>query len=590
MEPWWPYTHGRQPLYPARVELYCGGETVVLDLGKVGFRKLELSRDGGAFTVALNGEPLFCRGACWCPLDLAALHVDEARYREALLRVREGGMNMVRLSGVYIYEADAFYRLCDELGVLVWQDFMFANMDYPVGDPAFMASCEREARQLLERTNGRCSLAVTCGGNEVAQQAAMMGMPKELWSNALFDPLLPELCRELRPDVGYASSSPAGGELPFHTGGGPSHYYGVGAYLRPIDDARLRKVRFASECLAFANVPEEASLRAWFGEETPVAHHPRYKQGVPRDHAVGWDFADVTDHYVELLFGEAARTVRHADTERYFALCRAATGEVMARVQGLWRREESTCKGALIWWLQDLREGQGLGVVDSSGVPKSPYYFLKRAWSPVALWFVDEGTDGLALHAANDGPEALSARVDLALHRADGGVVERASTGFELPARSQRAFNADALIGRFVDTSYAYRFGPPYHTLCAAKLSIGPADGDSRVLARAFHLPLGLARLGSDELGLAATARDLGNGDYEVTAVAARFAYAVAVDAPGYAPSDSYFHLAPGEPHRFTLVRGAGAGSLRAKLRPLNAGKPTQVRVEPAAGGHAPPT
>ena len=148
---------------------------------------------------------------------------------------------------------------------------------------------------------------------------------------------------------------------------------------------------------------------------------------MPRDHGVGWDFADVTDHYVELLFGESARTVRYADTERYFALCRAATGEVMARAQGLWRREESTCKGALIWWLQDLWEGQGLGIVDSSGLPKSPYYFLKRAWSPVALWFVDEGTDGLALHAANDGPEALSAQLELALYRADGGVVERAS-------------------------------------------------------------------------------------------------------------------------------------------------------------------
>ena len=80
-----------QPLYPARVELQCGATKVTIDLGQVGFRKLELVRDGGAFTVALNGEPLFCRGACWCPLDLAALHVDEARYREALLRVREGG-------------------------------------------------------------------------------------------------------------------------------------------------------------------------------------------------------------------------------------------------------------------------------------------------------------------------------------------------------------------------------------------------------------------------------------------------------------------------------------------------------------------
>ena len=112
-------------------------------------------------------------------------------------------MNMLRVGGTMAYETDAFYDSCDELGVLVWQDFMFANMDYPSGDADFAHSVTAEAQQLLRRLQGRPSLAVLCGNSEVEQQAAMWGAGKELWSPALFHELLAQVTQRICPGVAY---------------------------------------------------------------------------------------------------------------------------------------------------------------------------------------------------------------------------------------------------------------------------------------------------------------------------------------------------------------------------------------------------
>src|SRR5208283_496594 len=110
--------------------------------------------------------------AVWTPLDAVGLAPTAAQLRRALDGVCDGGMNMLRVPGTSCYEVPAFHDLCDELGVLVWQDFMFANMDYPLEDQAFRASVEREARQVLDDLAGRPSLAVLCGNSEVEQQVA----------------------------------------------------------------------------------------------------------------------------------------------------------------------------------------------------------------------------------------------------------------------------------------------------------------------------------------------------------------------------------------------------------------------------------
>src|SRR5205085_4140347 len=133
--------------------------------------------------LKLNGVSVFCRGACWTCNDIVTLIGTEASLTHDLLLARAAGINMLRVGGTMVYESDRFYQLCDELGIMVWQDFMFANMDYPVDDTGFAANIAAEAKYQLGRLSRHPSVAMYCGSSEIEQQAAMLGMPREFWRN-----------------------------------------------------------------------------------------------------------------------------------------------------------------------------------------------------------------------------------------------------------------------------------------------------------------------------------------------------------------------------------------------------------------------
>ena len=353
---WWPHTHGDPALYALAVRR--GGET--LATRRIGFRALgwadDIARDG--LDLHVNGVPVWLRGAVWTPADLVSMAPSTSELRALLERVRDAGMNMVRVVGTGAYEAPAFFDLCDELGILVWQDLMFGNLDYPVGDPEFREGVRREAADVLAAVAGRASLAVVCGNNEVEQQPAMMGLDPALGRDPLWDEELAALVAGSGAGCAYVRSTPCGGALPFHANAGVTHYFGVSGYFEPPASARRAAVRFASECLAFANVPDEV--------EVPV-HHPEWKAGVPRDAGTGWDlgagwdFDDVRDHYLAWLYGVDPVPLRRSDLLRYLELSRHASGEVMAEVMGEWRRAASPCRGALVLQLKDMLAGAGPG-------------------------------------------------------------------------------------------------------------------------------------------------------------------------------------------------------------------------------------
>lgn len=569
---WWPHTHGEPALHD--VALVIDGRS--FELGRVGFRALELWRghDGQGFALQINGRAVFMRGACWSPLDATSIHASAAEYRRALEQVREAGFNVLRVSGVSAYEADAFYGLCDELGICVWQDFMFANLDYPVEDAGFAENCRIEALQLLDRLGARCSLVVLCGGSEVMQQAAMMGLPREQWSSALFDEVLPSACHARNVDAIYVPSTPSGGALPFHVNSGVGHYYGVGAYLRPLNDVRISDVRFASECLAFSNVEE--------GPDTVGV--------APHDPGASWHFGDVTDHYVHVLFGVDVQELKRVDVPRYLDLCRAATGEVMAFVMQHWRREHSLCGGALVWLLRDPQPGPGWGVIDHRGVPKSAFYFLKRACAPRALWFSDEGVNGLLLHLHNETSHRLRGHVEITLFRQDAIVVEHAKVALDVAPWAHARWNVEAAFGRFADASYAYRFGPPGHRLAFARLALDEPEGELPA-PRAFHLVPGLEHARDEDVALSARVERDALGREVIHVGAKGFAQTVSIDAPGFALSDNYFHVEPGGRQSVTL-RDAGpnpAGNQRlpvlVRVRALNTSQVVEVTVSGAREG-----
>jgi beta-mannosidase len=573
---WWPHTHGPQPLLPARLELSGDGAPVAADLGRLGFRTIALRTADDGFALEVNGAPIFCRGAVWTTGDLISLNPPAERLRALVTLARDAGMNMLRLGGTMTYETDAFHDLCDELGILVWQELMFANMDYPAEDPGFSASVRREVEALCDGLAGRPSTALFCGGSEVEQQAAMLGLPRERWSGPLFRELLPEALRARRPDVPYWPGSPSGGPMPFHVDRGLGHYYGVGAYLRPLEDARRAEVRFAGECLAFSNVPEPATVELVLRDGEAPPTHPAWKARVPRDRGVGWDFEDVRDHYVARLFGIDPFEVRYMDPERYLALGRVASGEVMARTFAEWRRRGSGCAGALVWTFQDVWPGAGWGVVDATGRPKAAWYHLRRALAPVALFLLDEGVNGLHVHAVNDGPEPVDGELAIALYRHGRVPVARGTAPLAVPPRDRVAVAAEALLERFMDTTQAYRFGPPGFDVVHAAFR----DGRGGPPREAFHFPRGLPALPDPDLQLTATARRVReeNGAWEVELVADRLALAVALDIPGFTADDGYLTLAPGAARTVRLRReGGGDAPPSGTAHALNGAGPVRI-------------
>jgi beta-mannosidase len=575
---WWPHTHGAQPLYPVSITWSGDRGPVELSAAKLGFRTVEVDTSQSAFSVRVNGEPIFCRGAHWTTTDVVTLTGDDAAYAAALDQVRAAGMNMLRVGGTHFYEADAFYEGCDARGILVWQDYMFANMDYPAEDSAFLASVRREAQCFLSRVQTSPALAVVCGNSEVEQQAAMLGLPRALWKGPLFEEVLPAETRAARPDVCYWPSSPSGGSMPFHANAGVTHYYGVGAYLRPPEDARRAGVRFTSECLAFANVPQASTIEAFMADGEAPVHHPRWKARVPRDHGSGWDFEDVRDHYLAQLFGVDALRTRYADMPRYLALSRVTTGELIASTLSEWRRPGSSCHGALVFFYRDLWPGAGWGIVDALGQPKAAYFYAKRVLSPRAVLASDEGLNGTELYVLNDTPVALRAQLQLTLYQHGEVQIAQGRCPVEVPARGHLTVNASTLFDHFVDFSYAYRFGPPSHDVAVAAL-LDASSGER--MAETFLFPLGLSALRRGDPGLEASAQLEANGDAWLTLRAARFAQSVAIDVRDATPEDAFFHLEPGVTRRILLRRGPEARPLSGWLWPLNADAPTRLAVVP---------
>ena len=580
-ELWWPHTHGRPALYEVRI----GHGDDVLHRARVGFRCLEASsdllRDGPA--LQLNGVRVFVRGVVWTPPSLLMPDTPEPELRRTLEQLVDAGMNAVRVAGIGAYESPAFHDLCDELGILVWQDFMFANLDYPEQDDQFMAAVEREARAVLAELGGRPSLAVVCGGSEVAQQVAMLGLDPALADGPLYGELLPRLVHEADVPAPYLPSSPWGGDLPFRTDCGIANYYGVGAYRRPLEDARRAEVRFASECLAFANVPDDDALADLGAPGEPAPHQPQWKAGVPRDVGAGWDFDDVRDHYLAQLFEVDPVALRSSDPERYLELSRAVTGEVMAEVMGEWRRHGSPCGGALILWCRDLVAGAGWGVLDHRGQPKVAYHHLRRALAPVAVWSSDEGLGGVVAHVANDRPEPLRARLRVALYRDWRQLTDEAVEELELPPHGHAARNVESLLGRFVDVSWAYRFGPPSQDLIALSLERDREDG-LELISQSFRFPAGrpTVALPPAALGLTASPASALDDGLRVVVASSAFVYGVRIRIPGYLPDDDAFSIEPGHSREVELMRAdAARGSAPGTLTALNlAGRLRVARTE----------
>ena len=539
---WWPHTHGVPALHA--VTLHVDGRT--MPLAPVGFRTIAL--DG--MMVRVNGVAVFCRGAVWITPDLVRLGGDPGPLLRAM---RAAGLNMVRVSGVGHYQDRAFHAGCDALGILVWQDLMFASQDYPFADPAFRAAVEVETAWALGPLAASPSLAVVCGGSEVAQQAAMLGLPATMWR----DPFYTETLRSAVAavvDVPYLPNSPWGDGWPFAPDqggpnqGGPTHYYGVGAYRRPLHEAETAGVRFASECLAFAHVPDDRTADPWASP--------------PRDPGAAWDFADVRDHYTALLFGTDPAAHRLSDPDQALLLARATSVVLLEQVVAGWRCTGQT-HGALVWHLADFEPGAGWGVLDAVGRPKPAWHGLRRASAPLLLVLRDQGLSGLGACIVNDGAAPIAATLRLRCLRDGAVVVAEADVPVVVPGRGRLTIAPATLFPRFFDVTYAYRFGPPDHDVTTAWLEL-----DGQVLATAQHFPRGRAVLGPAVL-TAALRPDADGWTVDVTTD--RFATCVHLADGAWSAEENWFDVIPGRPCRVALQADSGHVPPAGTVRALNA-------------------
>ncbi len=571
VERWWPATHGGQPLYDVALELEGGS----LPLGRVGFRTVHVHEEDGGFELEVNGERLFCRGATWMPIDPVSMTCDAGALREQLELVVAANMNMVRIPATGVYQDPLFWDLCDEMGILVWQDCMFAFLD-PPSDQAFLEQVDEELSSVFSELSGHPALAVVCGGQEVEEQAAMLGLPRQEWSSALFDDHIPRLVDHWLPGVPYVANNPTGGTTPFRMDQGVSHYFGIGGYLRPLSSLRSDGVRFASECLAFATPPEPSSVEDMFGGPQGALDDPRWRRGAHHDAGRSWDLEDMHGFYMARTFGIDPFLVRWQDPERYLELARATAVFLVSNVLTEWRRHGSSCAGALVLALRDLRIGPGWGLVDAWGRPKAPWYALRPVLAPVAVLVSDEGLNGLRVHLLNDSSRRIRGTVQVALFVRGELCVEQCERTIELGARCGTEMDVGDLFDGFRDLNAAYGFGPPAWDVVDVKL----VEEGGSCLGEAVYLPTGPLRPLEADVGLhGAVGRDAG-GTWQLTVSTRRLAQWVRVEVPGFHPSDSWFHLAPGGRRTVTLVPAGGRAPV-GYVQAFNSS--TTARFEPEA-------
>ncbi|GAB3745286.1 glycoside hydrolase family 2 protein [Microlunatus parietis] len=218
-ELWWPVGYGEQPLYPVTVTLGSApstGSGIDTWRGRVGFRTVEIStapdRAGSEFVILVNGRRMFVKGANWIPDDALITRTSRETYLNSIMDARDSGMNLLRVWGGGFYESEDFYDLCDELGILVWQDFLFACAAYAEEEP-LASEVEAEARQAITRLSRHASLAVWNGNNENLWGYVDWGWKAKLgdltWGDGYYSDLLPALVAELDPRTPYTAGSPS---------------------------------------------------------------------------------------------------------------------------------------------------------------------------------------------------------------------------------------------------------------------------------------------------------------------------------------------------------------------------------------------
>ncbi len=406
---WWPNGYGAQPLYQVEVLLFDGERLLDRRHFQIGLRTIELRQQpdewGQSFTFVVNGVPIFAKGSNWIPADSFPTRINEASLGAILGSAAASHQNMLRVWGGGFYETDLFYDLCDQLGLLVWQDGIYSCSVYPFNDPDFQANARIETIENVRRLRHRASLALWCGNNEME-----MGWEYWGWRSAEIEPLrdayveyfyhtLPAWIASEDPDTPYWPSSPSSNDPIVDTNGqtkGDAHYWDVWHGRRPFTDYREQFPRFMSE-FGFQSLPTFETIRAYAEEKDwnmtsyIMEYHQRSGNGN------GLMLSQMTDTF---------RMPKDFQSLVYLSLLLQAEG-IRYGVEH-WRRNMARVSGTLYWQLNDCWPVASWSSLDYFGRWKALHYAAKRFFAPVLLSILDEGAAGGA-ETTNELPEAVKA-------------------------------------------------------------------------------------------------------------------------------------------------------------------------------------
>ncbi len=417
---WWPNGLGEPSLYTAVFSLLKDDEEIDVVEVPFGIRTVRLVQEpdhrGKSFVFEINGTNVFCKGADWIPCDSFLPRVSQATYKRLLHLAHHAHMNMLRVWGGGIYEHDLFYHLCDQLGLMVWQDFMFACAEYPE-EPWFIQQVTGEAEQVLNRLRNHPSIVLWCGNNECewlfcTEQPDKS--PDDMRGSKIFRDILPSICETLDGTRPYWRSSPFGEGFPNDESNGNHHEWIVWSGWKDFTEYENNDARFITE-FGFQAPAHRRTM------ETVLPPTEKYPQ------SRSMEYHNKQTEGMERLVRFLAR--HHnitGDFDKFIYRSQLVQAEALKRGVEHWRRRKFETGGALFWQLNDCWPVISWSVIDYDLRPKAAYYYARRFFAPVLLSYRRVGTT-LELWLTNDTLHRVAAGLHVSFRTFWGDVLWKKS-------------------------------------------------------------------------------------------------------------------------------------------------------------------
>ncbi len=451
---WWTHDLGEPYLYRLEAKLLVDGEETDWYGADFGIRTVELAlkdeQGNHAFAFVLNGVKLFAKGANWIPADNFIGAIPDQRYRDLIALSVDANMNMQRVWGGGIYEKDVFYEECDRQGVLVWQDFAFANALFPDFNRDFMENVRQEVESNIKRLRNHASLALWCGNNEIDwlydMKTAGGDITCPFYGEAIYHELIPEALDKLDDSRPYWPSSPFGGNDANDPDEGDRHNWQVwhgSFYPRkfgepPILDYSIQGVTFKNYKKDFTLFSSEFGMHASANRYTLQKYMPASE--------FYWGSVEMayrnkdTAHQKGILLMEGFTGVPR-DIEQYMNFSMLTQAEGLKYGIEHYRRNKHRTSGSLIWQLNDSWPGTSWSLIDYELLPKASYHYARAFYAPLLLSIDHEPGEPLRVWVVNDTLAKLTGTVKLTAYRFDGSELFTQSFDADVPA------NGAALLG-----------------------------------------------------------------------------------------------------------------------------------------------